>query len=546
MSNYITPVDLDEKYGAQAQFISTVTRWSWVGLIIVSVVQLVFFFHIQLLIALVAVIVAWMITLQLFLKPSTLNHFPLSSFLIIGFSSTQFYFPVFFTTLEGKPLTYNLDYVEEVFLHNILALLVLILSHLIYRAFAPGVIGSRPLASKIGLFDPPSATQLWIMGLIGVGATLYTYFTSIDVYSSTTGAPGDKFIQGLMPLTYAPYFILTYKLYGGRKPYGKKVFLFLAIFTIILFAVSIGRNSRAAFMFGFTSLALTYCLGLMIGIYKNKIFTVRTFALASIFVWLLTGPVADLGTAMVIVRGEREEIPASELVTLTLDAFSDKEAIRQRREQDRNELPDDGWDERYLDNVFTARFSNLKFNDLSLQQFYRLSEFDPDMLQYAQDYIVGALPDPLIKLFGFDVDKETIYGISTGDFIYLLAGGTGYPGGFRMGHFAGTGMAMFGWWYLGILGVGMLLIFVLFDFLCRSVRSHDHSGYSVQFSCYGLLTLTTIFQFLPNESVISIVPYVLRGWLQMLILYLIALYIGKFVDRILTLARRVRISSDAA
>jgi hypothetical protein len=303
-------------------------------------------------------------------------------------------------------------------------------------------------------------------------------------------------------------------------------------------------------MFGFTTIAFAYFAACLIGVFKPKFFTLRNVIIGALSLWLLVGPLADLRTAMVIVRGERAEIPAETLVVRTLEAFDDKEAIRQRRIDDLGaQLIDPDWDELYVDNVFANRFSNIKFADLSLERAEMVGEYDPDMLDFAYDYLIGALPDPVIKFFEFDIDKELAYSNSHGDMIYLTSGGQGPPGGFRVGHFAGTGIATFGWWYLGLLGTGMIVVFYLVDKFQeqRKATINDASEPDYQptrFSFCGLLALTTWFQFLQLESVTQIGVFLLRGWLQMVILYAVVFHVTRLVSGVRL--KRLRWSSTTA
>jgi hypothetical protein len=303
---------------------------------------------------------------------------------------------------------------------------------------------------------------------------------------------------------------------------GKKLIPWLFAFTLVLFIISMARNSRGAFMVGFTSVGFSYLMGLFLGIFKPPKIAYKLVLISGFGFWIITGPLADLGTAMVMVRGERNDISKAELIDLTISAFSDKEAINLRRLED-IEFESD-WDERYLNNVFTSRFSNLKFNDASLVQAKKIGDRHPLMYNYSIDYIWGALPGPLVKIIKPELDKESVYSMSFGDFIYSLTGaGAKVSGGFRLGHFAGTGMASFGWWYLAILGTGMIPVFFLFDKLSIKRQIIHMSGKSksqrVNFSICGLLCLTSIFQFLPTESVVGPATFLIRGYIQLLVLY---------------------------
>ncbi len=528
------------------EFRSQVVRWSWIFFIICTLYQFLFFASITNLMMVASVAMAWWIITEIFFRPNIIMNYPLSFFLIFAFGLTQFLLPLLFTTLEGKPLIFNLEMPEQVFLHSFAALGVLTLAHSVYR-FLSKIRRKNifPLLTKAGFFVPPSYLQLFMMGIIGILAQYYVYFVAPDVGAAVTGSASDKLIQGLIPFSYAPFFIPFGKLYGHEKAMPKKVIPFLIVFTVALFAVSMGRNSRGAFMLGFASIGFAYGLGLLLGVFRTRLFTLRNAFIVGISVWLLIGPVADLGTAMVIVRGDRDEASAAEMLELTLEAYGDKDAIRRRRLEDQSEGLESDWDERYLDNIFTARLSNIKFNDMSLVQQAKVGTYDPNMFDRSMDYIMGALPEPFLKVFNIDVDKEYVYSMSLGDYLYLIAGGQGFIAGMRTGHFAGTGMAAFGWWYLLFLGIGAIPLFYLFDvFLIKTSdpNSTDQSeNQKFHFSFCVILELTRIFLFLSFESVVMLATFLIRGWIQMVLLYFLMFQF----TRILSGFQRVKVRLGA-
>ena len=114
-------------------FLTQTVRASWIVLVICIFYQLFFFFEITNIIAMMAVVFAWTIATRIWLRANMLETHLLSSFMLIGFTSTQFYLPLLFTTTENKPLIYNLELPEEVFLHSSLCLLVLVTAHATYR-----------------------------------------------------------------------------------------------------------------------------------------------------------------------------------------------------------------------------------------------------------------------------------------------------------------------------------------------------------------------------------------------------------------------------
>ncbi|SNC77529.1 hypothetical protein SAMN06265337_4115 [Hymenobacter gelipurpurascens] len=530
---------------AKREFLSSFIQWSWLVLVFSALFQIVLFDTKANIICVGCVIISWGIVTCVFLSRASLQKYPLSTFLMLGFSATQFYFPLVFTLIEGKPLIFNLDLPYEVFLHSFLALLVLTTSYLIYRVIAKiNIINIRSILQQSGIFSPPSKSQLWIMGLCGVLSMFYVYVFSRTGWE-VTGSASDKFIQTFIPFSYAPYFAYCGKLYGDHTKPNRAYNIFICVFTIVLFLVSMGRNSRAAFMLSFTAVGFSYGLGLLLGVYKIKILSWKNIVIVLVGVWLFIGPMSDLGTAMVIVREQRHSISKQELIKQTFSAFLDKEAIQAYRES--NRYQETAWDEAYLDNVFTARFANLKYNDQSLTLSKEVGDKNPKMYEYSIAYIWASLPDPLLKSIGSEIDKNKINICSFGDYLFWIAGNVKETlSGFRTGHFAGTGMAAFGWWYLLILGIGIIPVFTLLDVLVtkeaplfhwKSFSDNPTLHPTLRFSFCGLLALTAIFQYLPCESVVFTAAFLTRGWLQMVFTYFVIYHVSRALSAILSLKR---------
>jgi hypothetical protein len=291
-------------------------------------------------------------------------------------------------------------------------------------------------------------------------------------------------------------------------------------------------------MIGFTAVGFSYFMGLMLGIYKTKIFTLKNGCIAIALYFLFTGPIADIGTAMVLVRGKRMDIPYDQLISLTFDAYKDKATIKAYRLSDITEKRD--WDENYLDNIFLARFSNIKFNDASLIEAKRIGRPDPSMRQFIIDYVLSVLPQPVLDVLDVNVDKKMLRGVSIGDYLYYRAGGPDEAlGGFRTGSMAGTGMASFGWWYLLILGIGIIPVFFLFDLLfIKRIESNDGTRQmspmiKISFSLCGMLALDSVFRFFPSESVASTATFLMRDFIQFVVLYLFIYHLTRLFDFLL-------------
>ena len=541
-SNEIPPLSLDER--TRFAFLRQVKKASWIILFLCIAYQLIFYPDITNVIGIVAVVFGWIVATRTWLKPNMLQTYLLSSFMLLGFASTQFYFPLLFTTVEGKPLIHNLELPEQVFLHASLCLVVLVVAHSFYRFLMKATPDrSVSVLGKLGFFNPPTSAQVWLMGLFGMASSFYVYLANPEVAQEATGDPSVKALQALGPFMYAPFFIPIARLYGSKEKPTRVYPIMIMAYAVLLFAISMAQNSRGTFMFGLLTPAFAYALGLILGVFKTRIFTFKNVIVAGLLVWALTGPFTDLGTAMLLVRDQRKDINPGELITLTLEALDDEEAMEARRKDDSTDPIDFDWDERYLDNLFTARFANIKFNDLSLNTYSKVGMYDPDMQEFSVDQVLASLPSPVLEMFKLDVDKETLHALSYGDYLYVLSGGYGTPTGWRVGHMAGIGMATFGWWYLALLGFLIIPVFYLVDKFFRPRRDEEAEESSVpedkfKFSFCGVLALTAIFQFLLMESVVAFVPYLMRGWIQMVLLYFLMFHVSRLICQVFAKRKR--------
>ncbi len=514
-------------------FLNLFRYWMMRVVLGAGVVQLIFFFSAENLFAVISAILGWKLTETYILKPVYLLKYTISSLIILGFSLTQFCMPLIFTLVEGKPLIYNLDLPYQVFTHSLLAIMTLLLAHALYRHLVPmkNVLRVRlqSTLARLSFYKAPTSTQAWIMGFIGILSMAATYFggNRYGVSDEDRGTAA-KIFQGLTVFAYTPFFLLLQPLYARNVRFRKvkiwKILLFLALIILL----GIGGNTRGVFMIALTTSAIAYFFGLLIGKFDYKIFKLKNILAALIGFWILTGPLSDLGTAMVVVRSQRSDISGAELLSKTLDVYQDKEALRFYKHAALDATSD--WDEHYFDNIFLARFCNLKYNDEGLKQTKRIGRVDNKMRKYTLDKFWAMLPQPVLDGLGVGINKDQLISSSFGDYLFQRAGGTNALGGFRTGQFASTGMTAFGWWYLLILFVGIIPMFFLFDIFVLYFRGESGRGVNY-ISMAALMLLNTFFMFLSlsstSESVIMIYNYMLRGWIQLAITYWLIFLISR-------------------
>jgi hypothetical protein len=501
-------------------------------------VQLLFSQEKENVFAVAVVIFGWFIANKYIIKREKITNYTFSTFLILGYVLTQFTLPLIFTLIEGKPLIYNLTLPFQVFSHSILSLITIIVAHYIYihvsRNSARLLIHNiqKKLVSN-GLFDSPTNKQLWIMGFIGIFALIskYIFYGGFHNENNESDVLG-KFIEGFILFSYAPLFIPLSSLHHESYMQVKSINSFLLVlYIILLIGIGMVGNSRGLFMQGFTAMGLVYFLGLCLGKFNYKILKIKNILMGLILLWIITGPLSELGTSMVIVRNQRSSISSIELVKETLMVFQDKQIVNSFKKLALSEQIGNEWDEVYFDNIFLARFCNLKFNDLNLVQGLKIKDGDERMLNYSIDRFWAILPSPILSIFQITNDKKKVTSASFGDYLYFCNGGVNALGGFRTGHFSGTGIASFGWWYLAILGLGMIPLFLIIDFYSITYKSLGNPNVIICLA--GLIQITFIFTFWgtssASESVVSIYTYLLRGWIQSVILYYL---VFKFSQRV--------------
>lgn len=504
-----------------------------VVIVFFGLLQLIFFSEDANLFAVGIIILGWFLANAFILTRYNFINYTFSTFLLLGFVITQYAFPLIFTLLEGKPVTYNLKIPYAVLIHSILALVTLVIAHLVYKNWRKTsenkiFFKTQHFLYKIQLFSAPTNRQLWLMGAIGVvGLAINGLFFGVDSSVNNGNNPIKKIIDGFNIFMYAPLFILSNPLFTLNKRKINLEITKIILYLFLLLIIGMLLNSRGAFMQGISAIGLAFFLGLLIGKLDYRIFKIKYILIGGFIFWVITGPLSDIGTAMVVVRGQRTEISSFELLEKTLTVSQDKEAIYRYKKLALSKIKG-VWDETYFDNIFLSRFCNLKYNDSNLIQGLKINEKDTRMFDYSIDSFLSTFPTPVLNLFNIDVDKNKVNSGSVGDYLFFCSGGENAIGGFRTGHFAGTGMAAFRWWYLLVLGIGMIPLFFLIDLF----------SYKVVISLVGLISITKIFTFLgtstASESVVSIYNYILRGWIQSIVLYYLIFKVTLFLSKKMT------------
>lgn len=512
--------------------------------IFVVILQCIFFPSIDGFIAALIVIVCGSIGILLFIRQYELVEFPISTLIILGYLSYYFVLPPIITILEWKSLINNLNEPLLVFFNSAICFFVLVITHVIYRHSSilniPKYLLRDNLYRLFGFFCAPSNLQLMFIGGIGVVGMVYQIFISGSGIGSgyrDTGNVIDKVVEAFNPLIYIPYCILIREVFGEEGKVTKKWIWLIVGYTIIIVLLAIARNSRGAFLIGISSIAITYIYALLVGLISSKSLKIKKLAVYVLLGFSLSGPLTDLAVSMVIVRSQRTDISPVELLSETITIYQDKEAIRVARLlSDDNESD---WDERYTDNLFFSRLSNLKYTDNSIKYAVNFDQSQINRVRSIEwQKVVCALPSPIISFFGLDVDKNLVNNGSGGDFIYATAiKNDSVVGSFLTGSIFGSGYALFGLLYPLVFGLICLVTFPLVDAQVKIIRETNYkNGDMVVKPVFNCLTIATLFSWVfyltsagtGVESMSGLTAYILRGWMQKFIIY-IFVYWSSFI-----------------
>jgi len=453
-------------------------------------------------------------------RPQRLFCYPLSILIVLGYGVTMNLGPLLFTALEGNSITTNLVLPLSTFGHAVLCSLIFLLAHASYRHYQ-GLHKIRQFVHlglfRLGLFNSLRLFDIAAMGILGVFALSFTtWFSNL----SSSALVITKLIQGLQFLSIVPFAFMIRRLWaneGGSLPISLNIRLILFVtFTLLIALVGTGRNSRGVIFMPLTCIFLGFILEWLYGLIKIRLSTIVAFGLA---IMLLLPLLTDLSTAMVMVRGQRKDISAAELVGETLNQFQDRDAIsRFRLLMSEIDISSD-WSEYYVSNPFLARFTNAKFPDNSLVNTASLLPSDrAEMASFHWLRFLSILPGPFLSLVGVsEAIKLDVNSISFGDKIYFLASGNKTAlGGFRGGHFFGTGMSAFGFGYLLILFMGLLFLFPLVDAHSFIVTAGFIS--SPRISVVAITQLKTWFALIA-ESTVAILNLSMRRFIEPVLLF---------------------------
>lgn len=472
------------------------------------------------------------------LRQSALKRYPISTLMILGYTTSYFSLPPIGQLMGFNPITHNLDHsLIDVFYADI-GLLAIIGGHIIYsQSMVLGTIRNTmrtQFYQRIGFFREPQFAQLWIFGLVGALGLLLSRPNTLEDRSVA-----EALMVGFRPFVYLPYLMLLLPAWTERRSVPRIHTIFLWPYTALLLILSFIANSRAYLLLGFASLGIMYFYMVLVGRVAVPRVRLRSLVLTLVAIALVTGPITKLSKSMVLVRSERTDLSPAQLASATWNTFlqEDTAARYDALWSLYTENPDIRED--YFENLFLNRLSNLRFTDLAVTNSQRLRPGAAERFAETEAYKVAAiLPAPLLRLILPDVDKHWYVSGSSGDFLlYEATGSANAIGGYRTGSLLVNLNLTFGMMWPLVLALLAAAVFAVTDALCKPERRGATGNQCNRFNPLVVGSLFTYTFMLTSaatgtEDLMGLVQPLLRDWIQIAILYTVAFH----VSRLLTIA----------
>jgi hypothetical protein len=509
-------------------------------LFISFILECIFFFELKNIYASLIILFGWNLSMRFVFTGSNLKKYPLSTLMLFGFALFYFWTPLPATLIELKPVTFNLLIPFYTFTQQLLLMLSMIFSHFIYRKIITERNPLRIVLKHTVIYKRLSANEIWILSLLGLMGMFYTVFMVNRFQINFTERNFNYYLAlAFTSFTTLPILFILPKLgiirgtnHRGNKAFAYFYFSFVAI-------ISIASNIRTLLFSIIATFLLLVFIYYLFGFFRHSRFlTFKYILIYFILGWLFTGPLNDMAVAMVIARAEKSEISGKEMLEKSIKIYQDKDEIVKFRNAyyliNKNSLSNKSlnWDERYLNNTALERFCNLKIPDICLYQTTKIATPNNKIIENYKRQFIAFFPAIICRnVFGMD-DNERIdlTSYSLTDYLYSVAANdSSVLGSAIIGSYPGLGMAIFGYWYLLIVFLIVLILSMMVDSFV-----YIHKG-QIIFTAFSVLHLLFVFYFFNNGNMFSSdIKYIMRGYFEEIITYILFITFVTNIRYILT------------
>jgi len=456
-------------------------------LLVFCVLQLVFYFSFDVFIGCSVSVVCLFMFDRYVLKEKVIKTRPVSFLAMVGVMMLT-YFPPILTFLDGHAISWRLITPVRTFVWQFVYVLVIYLAFLFSARYVNNNNPLRIALKKIGYFTVISDRGIWMLGFIGVGARLYllaNQYTGVPIIAAGTVK------NILLPFLLAPFCLLFKNLYCEID--SSKSYIGIGIYSIVVFVLGIMTNSRNAIvsiamvvvLMAFLSFAI--CKPIMLK--KIASMSMKRFVTIIVIAIVIVSVFTALSEAMLATRKIRADVDNVELLSQTIDAIGSDEDNRLDQYENplKNNVIDNAknTDDVYVSSSFFNRICNYVVVDQTIfyanrigynSEYFRNKEFIEKM--------IVILPDPILRILGFQLDKED-YAYSSMDFLVSLSFHNENRRSFLVGGDVGLGLAMFGYCFLIVEFLVYCVVFIYLDNLFTMVNNRVYIPIITLIGLYG-------------------------------------------------------------
>ncbi len=394
----------------------------------------------------------------------TIRSYPLTFIAVLGLFFFM-YLPVLITLMDGNEVSHDMYNPIATYLWQLLYFVLTIVSFRLAARISKKHHGLNKFLNRWGYFKLPTQRQLWALGFMG---WIFKFGLMSQQGSGQEVVSAAGTLSMFSMFIYSPILILFLPLMGGKPSNGmvnKFVYTYIGFLCIFLVAT----NSRSQMLSAFVVFAFCYLLTKIYEGGTKVFFTVKKLIIAVFAVFVITGPMSDMGIAMLATRGVRGDMGFSELLSETLNTYMDKDKLNAYKKVLADDKAEDNvsnsleWNEDYCSNIFFARLCNYRVADGTIFHAERAGFGNSRMFGDFVDHIKMMFPGPIYSVL-FDEEKNVKrYNYSPMDFLYSLSySGQIFPG-FRVGGDVGLGLATFGVAFFLLMVVVYTLEFFFFN-----------------------------------------------------------------------------------
>lgn len=543
MPQAITTATASQTANGRLAFSANLTRVRNAILLVTSVAvlaQLAIFFSTDNLVASALLLCGAFVGLCYSLNRQLLTEYPLSTLAILGYTISYFVIPPIGQLLDFNSILHNLTHHMLVWVYGLIGMLALVVAHYAYRVFSPYSVARSSLANYVyrplRFFEIPDPMQFWLMGFMGIAATLGSMRLTHGGETTTLSS----LMRVCQPLIYTPYFLAFPNLLDSRYEARRRpIRLSLIAYSILAGAVAVMGNSRSFLLTGFASLALVYVYRVLTGTMAPPKLSLRSSIIVVACFWIVSGPFTNMAASMVIVRKMRGSVSPRDLAKATWSVYRSGVAVKAVESEATRSFH--RYDETYFNNIFLDRLANVRFTDISIDAANGVASLgeDPYFRKIEFDRVTAILPAPFLRFLNIRLDKKEVLTGSSEDFLYHLA--TGYPvAGFKTGSSLVVLGATFGEIWPIYFILLSTLVFVVLDARTDVTSLRDGNGNQIA-RCVvlnpivagTLFAYASFFTALGAQDIAAYLGTLTRAWIEIALVYAVAYALTKGVSSLM-------------